>query len=177
MDKIYQRVSAIYNWESLKKAYSGTASGTTLALATRFSHFVENDNYSSDNEYAEGPVVFIGTDYTPYKIVSFSDRRRYRDQSGIVYLDLPNSNLVFTVDPGSKAVEYDYIETPAELTTTTDTFWIPDRFTPIIYHGMCVDDFVIQQSEKARSYRDENLNTYNMYLNDMKSWNFKLIQM
>jgi hypothetical protein len=176
VNKIYQRVSEMLPWEQLKKAYSGTASGTTLALPTRFSHIVENYNYSSDAEYGGAPVVFIGTEYQPYKLISWSDRRRYREHSGHAYVDIANSNLVFTVDPGAKAVEYDYIEYPADLATGTSP-WFPSRFHDAIYHGMCVDDFVIQQSEKAKSYRGEHQKAFEDYIADMKLWNARLVQM
>ena len=178
LNKIYQRVSAIYPWESLKTAYSGTTDGTAnLALPARFSQLTENDQYSENGQYGAGPVIYVGTDYAPYKVVSWSDRRNYRDQSNVAFLDVANDNLVFAQAPGSgKAVEFDYIETPADL-TLSDTPWLPTRFQDVIYHGMCIDDFVIQQSEKALSYRNEHLANFNMYLSDMKSWNFKLLQM
>lgn len=178
LNKVYQEVSAEKPWESLKKAHSATADGTVnVSLPTRFQQFVENYNYSTDSEYANGPVVFIGSNYEPYKIISFSDRRQYRDHSGYAYLDLANSNLVFTVAPSSgEAVEFDYIETPADLTTATSP-WIPDRFQHILFHKMCVDDFIIQQSEKARSYKSENEKKANDYLESMGAWNARLIQM
>lgn len=177
MDKIYQLVSQEMDWEKLKKPYSGTTSGTTLALPTGFSGLSENADYSENGEYGNAPVIYVGDDYTPYKVVSFSDRRMYRDQGNIAYIDIANDNLVFATDPGVKAVEYDYMEEPTALSDTDDTFWFPDKFAHILYHGMCADSFVIQQSEKARSYRDEHLSSYNMFLNNMKSWNFKLVQM
>ena len=177
VDKIYQRVSYLIPWERLKKEYSGTASGTTLSLPARFAYIVENDNYTENGQYGAGPVVYIGSERAPWKVVSFSDRRNYRERNGYAWVDIANDNLVFSADPGAKAVEFDYIEYPTTLSATTDELWIPDRFAPIVYHGMCIDDFVIQQSEKARSYRDEHLANYNMYLNDMKSWNYNLVQL
>lgn len=177
-EKHSQRIANMYPWELLKKSYSssGSVSATTDSLPTRFSQVIENDQYSENGEYGSGPVVYIGSNYTPWKVVSWSDRRNYRARKGYAWVDLPNSNMVFSEAPND-TVEYDYIEYPAELTATSDTIWIPDRFAPVLYHSMAADDFVIQQSEKARSYRDEHLANYNMYLKDMKSWNFKLLQM
>lgn len=177
LNKIYNRVSTVHTWKRLIQEYSGTASGTTLSLPERFAYVVENDNYTENGQYGGGRVVYIGSEYTPWKLVDISDRRNYRNRNGFAWVDLANSNLVFSTDPGAKAVEYDYLEFPTPLTDTSDTFWIPDAYTPILYHGMCIDDFVIQQSEKARSYRDEHLGSYNMYLNDMKSWNMSLTQL
>lgn len=177
-EKHSQRIANILPWEALKTSYSssGSVTSTTDSLPARFNYLTENNNYTSDTEYAQGPVVFVGSNYSPWKVVSWSDRRRYRDQKGYAWVDQPNSNMVFGKAPND-TIEYDYIAYPAELTATTDTIWIPDRFAPILYHAMCADDFVIQQSEKALSYRDENLGSYNMFLSDMKSWNFKLNQM
>lgn len=178
LNKKYQMISAELPWEQLKKAYSGTTDGsTTLSLPTRFSYIVNNQNYSDDSQYASGPVIYIGSNYDPYPLISFSDRRRYRTKSGYAYLDIANSNLVFTVAPSSgKAVEYDYIEYPADLTTSTSP-WLPSRFHDWLYHEMCIDDFVIQQSEKARSYRDEHKKAAEEYRASARQWNANLIQM
>ena len=174
LNKISQLVANTNNWEILKQGYSGTGTGTTVAFPTRFSHLVDNANYSSDNDYANGTVIFV--DDAPYKVVSWSDRKQYEGQSDKAYLDMANSNLVFTSSVAGKTVEFDYIQYPATY-TASDTVWIPDRFADILYHGMCADDYVIQQSDKAKSYRDEHLNAYKMWLNEMKSWNFKLVQL
>ena len=177
LNKIYQRVSYLIPWESLKKVYtsSGAIGGTTDTLPPRFGYLIENDNYTANGEYGTGPVIYVGEKLTPFKVVSFSDRRNYRNQNNYAYLDVANNNLVFTKSPGD-IIEYDYIEYPPDL-TTGDTPWIPERFQHILYHGMCIDDFIIQQSEKARSYRNEHLANFNMYLTDMKSWNNSLVQM
>lgn len=177
-EKHSQRIANLLPWEILKKSYAsgGVVSSTTDALPTRFAYVTQNDNYSENGEYGTGPVIYIGSDYSPWQVVSWSDRRNYRDRKGYAFVDIANSNMVFSEAPND-TVEYDYIEYPATLTATTDTIWIPDRFTPILYHSMCADDFVIQQSEKARSYRDEHLNNYKMYENDMRSWNYNLVQL
>lgn len=176
VEKHSVRIAELLPWELLKKSYSGTVSATTDSLPTRFSYVLENDNYSNTNEYGEGPKVYIGSNYSPWNVVSWSDRRNYRNRKGYVWVDHANSVMEFSENPAD-TVEYDYIEYPATLTATTDTIWIPDRFAPILYHSMCADDFVIQQSEKARSYRDENLAAYNMYLEDFKVWNARQVQM
>lgn len=177
-EKHSQRIANLIPWEVLKKSYASGSSvtSTTDSLPTRFAYVIENDNYSENGRYGSGPVIYVGSTYTPWKIVSWSDRRNYRNTSGYAWVDAPNDNMEFATAPND-TIEYDYIEYPAELTATTDTIWIPDRFAPILYHSMCADDFVIQQTEKGRSYRDEHLANYNMYLKDMQSWNFKLVQM
>ena len=177
-EKHSQRIASLLPWEILKKSYasSGAVTSTTDSLPTRFAQLVENNQYTENGEYGSGPVVYVGSDYSPWKVVSWSDRRNYRSRNGYAYVDIPNNNMVFTAAPND-TVEYDYIEYPASLTATSDTIWIPTRFAPILYHSMCADDFVIQQSEKARSYREEHLNNYGMFLNDMKYWNANLQQL
>lgn len=174
LNKISQLVANANNWEILKQGYSGTGTGTTLTLPTRFSHLVENANSTSDNIYADGAVVFV--DNSPFKVVSWSDRKQYEGDSNKAYIDIANGNLVFTTSVAGKTVEFDYHQYPATY-TISEHVWVPDRFADILYHGMCIDDFAIQQSEKAKSYRNEHLGSYNMWLGEMKSWNFKLVQM
>lgn len=181
LNQKFHEVSSLLPWELLKKSHSATTDGTVnITLPARFAYILENQNYSTDAEYAGGPVVYIGSDYNPYHVVSWSDRRSYRTKSGYAYIDLPNSNLVFTVAPDSgKAVEFDYIEYPADLTSfsvTTD-IWIPQRFRAVLFHMMASDDFVIQQSEKAKSYQRENEQKAESILDSLRLWNSRLIQM
>jgi hypothetical protein len=51
----------------------------------------------------------------------------------------------------------------------------PERFEPVLFHGMCVDDYMIQQSDKLKSYARENQAKYEQKLSDMRMWNAKLI--
>lgn len=178
-EKHYQRISELVPWEKLKKNATGTVSAQAIAFPTRFNYLVKNNSYTNTNQYAgEGPVIFIGTDYIPYKVVSYSDRKQYRNDKNVAYLDVANDQILFTDSSvNGKAYDFDYIQYPATLTATTDTLWIPDRFAPMLYHAMCADDFVIQQSEKGRSYRDEHISSFNMFLADMKMWNARLVQM
>ena len=66
--------------------------------------------------------------------------------------------------------EFDYIYTPDDL-AIGDSPVFPIRYHEGIYHGMATDQFIIEQSEKAFSYRDENIGLYNDYLTDMNYWN------
>lgn len=177
-EKHSQRIANQYPWLKLRKEGSGTVASRTVALPTRFDYLVENYNETAMNEYADGPVVLVGTSRKPYKVVSYEDRKRYVDRNGYVYVDISNDVLAFTgSDANGETVSFDYQEYPATLTDASDTLWIPDRFVPALYHSMCVDDFVIQQSEKARSYRDENLAAAQMWINEMRAWDGRLRQM
>lgn len=175
-DKIYRRVSSDRPWEATKKEFSGTANGETLALPSDFLYLTANNNYTTSAEYADMPVIFIGSTYQPYKVVSWSDRRQYRNRSNVAWIDWVNGNLVFAKDPGSKAVEYDY-HAQMPVPALDESPWFPAEFHDVLYHGMCVDDFIINQSEKAKSYQQEHQRQYDMYIRDMSYWNSQLIQM
>ena len=177
-EKHSQRIANQYPWLKLRQEATGTVSSASIAWPTRFDYIAENYNTTEMNDYGEGPKVLIGTDLAPYKVVSYEDRKRYENQSGRCYVDPVNETIVFTDSSADgKAYSFDHQQYPATLTATTDTIWIPDRFAPVLYHSMCGDDFVIQQSEKARSYRDEHLNNAKMWLNEMRMWDARLRQM
>ena len=110
-------------------------------------------------------------------MVSWSDRRKYRDASGYCYIDFANSRLVFTKQPSSaQAVEFDYHGAQTAL-ASGESPWFPEEYHDAIYHLMCVDSFVIQQSPKAKSYKSENEEMAETIINNMKYWNSQLIQM
>lgn len=176
-DKVVQMISSNRPWEKTKEVFSGTTDGTTtLALPSTFGFLVQNSNHTDSSYDAERPVVFVGPNNDEYKVVSWSDRRQYRDQTNICWIDVANDTLEFAVAPSSGlAVEFDYHGIPADIATSASS-WIPARFDHIIFHGMCVDDFVIMHSEKAKSYQSDNQKMYDKYLDDMAYWNANLIQ-
>lgn len=178
LEKKYQKVSMARPWEVLKRAHAGTTDGTDgIDMPERFAGFSENANYSDRVSYGTGPVVYVGADFRPYEIISFSDRRAYRGQGAKAYYDPTDEKLKFVNTPSSGlAVEFDFIQLPEPLASDSEP-WIPTRFQDILYHEMCMDDFVIQQSEKAQSYLKEHQQMAKSYMDDMAMWNAKLIQM
>lgn len=178
-DKVYNRVMSERPWEILRVPATGTQSTSVayIALPSDFAYLTQNHNNTGNDSYGEFPVIFVGANYDPYKVVNYADRRQYRTHTNVAYIDIVNSRLVFTVQPtAANAVEYDYIKVPAAL-ASGDSPLFPSRFHDIIYHGMCTDEFVIEQSDKAKSYRGENQALYNGILMDMAFWNSQLIQM
>jgi hypothetical protein len=170
LNKVYQKVCADRPWEFLKKEATATASTSLpyVSLPADFQYVISNYDQT---DTAMLPVVFVGDTHEPYKIVNWSTRRTYRDKSGYAYIDLPNSRLVFTVQPTSTdAIEYDYMSFPTAL-TLTDSPIFPDRFHDMLYHAMCVEDNIIQMSDKAKSYAAENQQKYKSYFDDMCYWN------
>lgn len=175
-DKIYRKVCANRPWEFTKKIATLTQSISLpyVALPSDFLFPVSNYNYAGNTTYAEGPIVIVGSTYSPVTLIPFSDRNRYRNASNKAYLDMANSRIYFTLQPTTAAsftFDYHAALTPPALNAEPA---FPAAFHPVIYHGMVADDFMIQLFDKARSYRDENLREYRSYLADMASWNFNL---
>lgn len=179
-DKIYLKVMSQRPWQICRVPFNGTMSTSVpyIALPSDFAFLTANGNYTENNAYAAaGPVVFVGPAYTPYTVVSYADRRQYVNKGGYAYIDIVNSRLVFTKQPDQAlAVEFDYCKVPATLLTSESPIF-PARFHDVIYHGMCIDDFVIQQSDKAKSYATENAALMKGIMTDMEYWDAQLIQL
>lgn len=177
LNKIYFRVSSSRAWEILKKEATGTmTSTTTITLPSDFEYFVENygytDNQTSRNLNTKGQVVFVNNN--PFFIVNWSDRKQYENNNGVCYLDYRNSVIKFPVAQSASATySFDYKYTPTALTLGTSPVF-PERFHDVFYHGMAVDDMIIQLFDKARSYARENEIAYNSFLGDMEYWNANL---
>lgn len=181
LNKIYHKVCDDRPWEFLKKTATGTTSTTVpyIALPSDFGYIAENYSYTDDSvstQINSAPkVIFVGTSYSPYYIINFSDRRQYLNKKGYAYVDIVNSRLVFTAQPTTaEAIEYDYIHIPTDLIISTSPIF-PARFHDVIYHGMATDDYSIQQFDKSRSYADENTIKYNDYMKSMAYWNSQLL--
>ena len=174
-DKVYRDICVFKPWEFTKSAHTATVSGTTTSLPSDFLSLTKNANYTDNRNYASDPVVFVGSVYTAFKVVNWSDRRQYNGATGYAYLDIPNSNLVFTASI-SDTVEFDYQrQMPALASSESPAF--PEEFHMIIPHAMAVDEMMIELFEKARSYADENEAKYNYYLGQMSVWNARLLNL
>lgn len=177
-NKVYQAICDFRVWEFLKKEASGTmASTTTITVPSDFAHFIENrlmtDNSDNFNQNAK-PVGILINGTTWLQIINWSDRRQYANRSGFAYLDVGNNVIVTTeAQPAGATYSFDYKRVPAAL-TTSDSPAFPARYHDIIYHGMAVDDMIIQLFDKARSYKDENQGKYNSYLQGMCAWDANL---
>jgi hypothetical protein len=177
-DKIYNKIFTARPWEFAKKQFTGSTDGTSyVSLPSDFAYLVANNNHTESSYESERPVVFVGSNYDIYKVVSWSDRRQYRNKSNYCWIDLANSRLEFSVSPASgQNVEFDYVFVPTPLTSGQSPL-VSHIISDMIYHGMCVDSFIIQQSQKAKSYQEENQNYYNDYFRDLAYHNSNLIQM
>jgi hypothetical protein len=171
-NRIYRKVLNDRTWSFLKKSYTGTVSGDYVALPSDFKYIISNYDWtdnSMETGFISAPVVvFVGSTYEPYRVVNWSDRRQYRTQSNICFIDARQGRLYFTVPPANgTSIEFDYVYRPDDLTLSTRPVWDSD-FDSIITHGMATDDYIIQQFDKARSYAQENTLKYQQYLRDMQ---------
>lgn len=177
-DKQYRKINSSRPWEGTKAEGSATTSTTLqyVDLETDFLFLTANGNYTDSSEYAERPVVFRGSDYKKYEVVSWSDRRQYRNSDAHAWIDFANRRLYFSKVPSVvEAVEYDYHKQMPTL-ASGESPWFPAEYHDVIYHMMCSDSFIIQQSDKAKSYKTENEQAAKDYMEQLAYWNSQLVQ-
>jgi hypothetical protein len=182
LNRVYNKVCNYRPWEFLKKSSSGAilqdADGYYITTPTDFAYFAENNqatnNTISPQNNASPKVIFIGTKYAPYQIVNWSDRRQYKDYTGVAYLDVVNGKIRFTNTPEAFTYEFDYIMVPPVLVVGASPL-TPERFDDVYHFGMAVEDSIMQLSPKATSYAQENQAKYQSMLDDISYWNSQLI--
>lgn len=177
-NRVYRKILNNRPWEFLKQAFTGTVDSSGMVdLPDDFMYVVQNANYTDSSYEAQRPVVFVGSTFSPYQIISFSDRRQYRNQNGYAYIDVAQGKLVFTgTGANGLSCEFDYIYRPDDLTLSTRPVWNED-YDDILIYGMQIEDNIIQQSDKAKSYAPENQIKYSDRMRDLAYWNSQLIQM
>lgn len=159
---VYTDVQDDRPWEWLKASFSGTTSTTVpyIALPADFKMIAPNK--------CDESIVFVGASFSEYKVISFADRRDWRDVDGYCYIDIPNMRLVFTLQPTSaKALEYDYIKIAPALAAGTDQPLFRAGFHKIISFGMAMKFPSIEQADKSTSYASDNKLEYKNILSDM----------
>lgn len=182
-NRVYNTIANDRPWEWLKIQASGAIlqdnTGYYITVPSDFAYFIENNTTSENNRNINNnttpKVIFVGSNYTPYQIINFSDRRQYRNDNNYVYYDAVNNAIRFTGIPIAMTYEFDYIKTPATLETGMSPFF-PAQFHDLIVYGMAVDDQIIQLSPRATSYAPENQAKYQALLSAMKYRNAQLIQ-
>ena len=178
LNKIYRKVLTQKPWECTKSEWLATTDGTNrIVLPVDFAYFVENQNYTDNSiatDFGSAPkAVFINN--SPYKVINWSDKRQYLNTPNVCYADISAGYLRFPVAPASGlSISADYVFIPPDL-TLTDTPIFPAAFHPMLYHGMAVDDMIIQLFDKARSYASANQAAYDSYMDDFSYHNANLI--
>lgn len=161
LQKKYNEVLMSEEWEFLKTTSSGTMSGTDITQPADF------DRLTTDQK------IYIGTGSQDFKVIPFTERRKYTNQRGFFYYDAKNEKFVSTQSV-SDTYSFDYIYVPPALDLVSSNPLFPVRFYDMLYHAMCIDSDIINLSDKARSYASVNQVKYEQFLNSMKSWNKKL---
>lgn len=177
-DQIYTKVCTDRPWEFTRSVFTGVQSTSVpyVSLPTDFAYLLQNANREQVDTEATYPVVYVGATFIPYKVVTFADRRKYRNVDGYAYIDIVNKQLYFTLQPISAgAIEFDYCAVPVSL-GLSDSPAFPTRFHDVIYYGMTADANIITMSDKAKSYEQENQQKYNEYLVSMAYWNSQVLQ-
>lgn len=188
-NRVYLRICRDRGWEWLKKPAAGSIvlDGTTglyyIAIPSDFAMFAPNadetENFT-ENQSGKAPmVIFVGSKFTKYQIVNFSERRQYRNRPGFAYLDFANSKIWLTdpTAPYELTYEFDYIKVPVDLTLSTAPA-VPAQFAQpmadAIMYGMATENDVLQLSDKAKSYLKENNAFYEKTMLDMQYMNANL---
>src|ERR1017187_10613767 len=186
LNKIYGDVCNDRPWEWLKQMARDTITVTngvaTITPPADFSYFTEN-NQTTDiaqepKNNASPKVIFVATAtglYNPYQIVNFSDRRQFYNMLGYAYYDTVNNLITFTVPPTETDLtyEFDYIFNPPALTLDTSPVF-PALYHDILFHGMAVDDVIIQLFDRTHSYAKENQAGYDSMLLKLQYYNSQL---
>ena len=127
LNKCYDDVLNLMPWQFLKKSATGSilsdANGSYIVPPTDFRYFIENHQKTdiSDNtdNNASAKVIFTGSNYTPYQVVNWSDRRQFRNGGNYCYYDVALGQIRFLSAPVDSTYEFDYISNWPALTLTT----------------------------------------------------------
>lgn len=182
LNRVIQKICAI-PFEFLKVNATGSitpdGTGAYITLPANFQFLTINNNYSENYQNNDSgkvaKVIFVGSNYAPYELVNWSDRRQYRNSSGVAYIDYPNNKIVFPKLPTEGLTyDFDYCKIAPTVTTADAPVW-PERFDDVAVYAMAVENDVIEKSPKAKAYTKENNSLYQSRLYDLKSWNNKLL--
>lgn len=170
---IYQETAFQRPWNILKTSATGTVVNNEIALPTDFAYIYNNRNFAGNDTYANLPVIFIGSNYEPYYIINFDQRRQYRNQKGYAYIDYAQDKIVFLDTPSDTSYEFDYIKVPPTL-GLNDTPLFPERFHKKFAFDMAIQDSIIQMSDKIADLVTVNKAEADRYMRSMEMWDSKL---
>jgi len=175
-------LSRIYDhaaWAFLRREATGTLSGNTITLPTGFDSVLINgqstDYATGENTNGSQKFIFTGPEVSPeYQFVNFGDRKTYANRSGFAWVDIVNGNITLSTTPQSaKTYSFDYKYVPDPLLITEKPL-LPNRFRPMIWYGMAVEDDFILRFPKEKSYAPENNAKFEAYMADLMAWNARL---
>lgn len=174
VNKIYRKILASHTWIFLIKTFSGSINydGTNyyINLPSDFNYMPITSGSTDTGDYGLDKTIYCGPNNQPYKVVNFTDKRQYTNMDGYVYIDIANSKIVFTGITPWTSTSFDYVYSPADITLNTSPIF-PADYHQMIFHGMVVDDVMIQLFDKFRSYAQENQGAFDSYMDDLSNWN------
>lgn len=172
LNQAYHEVLNLKQWEILKKEATGTMSVSVpyIALPSDFRELV----WKVSRDGNDSQVIYVGTNYEPYDVVRFDDRRDYRSTSNASYLDMRLGRLVFTMQPTSaQAISYDYIYVPDDLIAGADSV-IPRQYVKALAYRMAMIFYGVDETEKGRTYYAEYNREFEKILAEMEMWDATL---
>ncbi len=93
---------------------------------------------------------------------------------GFVYIDIPNSRLVFTKQPTTaQSVTYDYKYIPDAILIGTSPIF-PSRFHKMIAYRAAAQFNNLEQTDKNMSYQRENQLEYEKQMEKMRIYDSHL---
>lgn len=178
-NKIYRIILSDRPWLFLQKdsgdltAQADTNGNYYVTLPTDFGYIPITSGDTNTGTYGEDKTIFTvdaNGNFYPYKVINFTDRRIYKNMDGYCYVDLAAKKLYFTFPPVNTTVNFDYIYSPDDITLATSPVF-PADFHDMIYHGMTLDDNMIQLFDHFRSYATENKAAYEGFMSRLASYN------
>ena len=166
----YKVILSENQWEFLRKTATGSFTGGFIDVSSLdFDRFMAN--YLDDPSGGAIPdTIVVYVNGNPYKVIPMGSRW---NQSGIAYYDSVNKKIMIVGD-ASGTYAFDYKYKPADLTLGTSPVF-DSYFHMVIVYAMCIDDEVIQKSEKSRSNIVENTAQMNRIMSNLRSHDSKLI--
>lgn len=157
------KLICITPFEFMKKAGGGNVVNGELILPSDFLYIPDH--------YVEGETAkTIFVDDKLYNVSSISERR---DAS--CYYDLANKKIIFKDKGVNGTADYTYVYIPADLNLNST---VPIPVAPqVIAFGMAVDNYIMQQFEKARTYLPENKQKYDELIERIHYYNSNLISL
>lgn len=151
LNRKYNKLCRERYWHWLVTSGSASIASGEFDLPSDFRAFVrQEDKKGIPDTYRY--VFWIGDNY--YPIVNTYQRRSYG--TSVARYDKSN-NKVVTNQPSlnGETAEFDYYFQQADLTDGDEPIFDEDHH-PILAYDMATDHYIIDQSEKARSYAAEN---------------------
>jgi hypothetical protein len=167
----YDRVNAMRSWNFLRKedeTHTIATGTTTYALPSDFLYLTDEDAIKLIN--SEGG-------YTQLKIVPFRERREWRGNKNVVYIDVANSNIIFPVDSladfSGLTMNITYQYQPTQLTTSTSPVFQRAYHLILAYYA-AKHFWYNDQVEKERAWTREMEAEYQMLVKEMNFWDDNL---